>query len=761
MNVILSVKRWLGLGATTKGLDPVRAFLTGETPVSGRLTLGNAYEASVWVYACVARLAESLANVPWVICRGEAEDRGQRAEGRGRRGMGRRSEGEVVDAGAVVELFAQPNSLMTGFDFWEMLVTWLMLRGKAYVIGRTRAGQVVNWSLEGRAGQVPAELLILPVDQVRLVRASGVVLGYQYMAGADSPVESLMLVPEEVIALRMPWYQDWYEGMAPVAVAQLAAQTDYASANFMRGVMENNADTGLVVRTDQQLSDEQRVQLTAALRARKKRGTIDAPLILTGGLQVEKPTVSNVDLQFLENRKFSRQEICAVFAVPQEILGFTEDANRSVSEVQRLNFYENRVLPLGARIGAVMQRVVRAFGRDLEGWFNPEQLPVFQASRRMRIDAGVKLFGLGVPLNDINESLDLGLPEYAWGEVGYLPFGLTEAGGEPAAGPMAEDGGDESNGKDGKESGNGKDETGNLKEDGDGKSGNKTTEARRGTEGPPSLKLWRAGGQENLGHENGRCTCGMGEEHDAGVTARVKLMRSRVRRFFWEQRGRVLERLETAARNLNDETGNVKGKAFEEVFDFGAENELLLASIKPLVVADMVYGGAKLWAELSMQADFKLRPEAALRYLRARANMVSGINQTTFDAIRKELLAGVEAGEGYEKLADRVKGVFSQASDIRAERIATTEVNTALNAGRHEGMTEAGVEKRIWRMSNLDGVRPTHQMAARDFAEGLEVNLPFMVGGFRMMYPGDTSLGAPASETVNCRCYTVAVVGKT
>src|SRR5260221_12501817 len=111
----------------------------------------------------------------------------------------------------------------------------------------------------------------------------------------------------------------------------------------MKGLMLNNADTGVIVRTDQQPSAEQREQIKAALDERKRSaGTADRPLLLWGGTDIVKPTLSNPDLQFLAHRKFNRQEICAaLFPMPQSLVGFTENANPAIHQSQRLNFINN------------------------------------------------------------------------------------------------------------------------------------------------------------------------------------------------------------------------------------------------------------------------------------------------------------------------------------------------------------------------------------------------------------------------------------
>ena len=134
----------------------------------------------------------------------------------------------------------------------------------------------------------------------------------------------------------------------------------------------------------------------------------------------------------MENRKLNRQEICAaLFRMPQTMIGFTENANRAIAESERLNFIENSVTPLCVRLEAALDPVVKSFGPDLVGWFDVESTPILQSARRDRVLAATKLFSLGYPVNVINKALDLGLPHLPWGDKGYLPEQLHEAGQIP------------------------------------------------------------------------------------------------------------------------------------------------------------------------------------------------------------------------------------------------------------------------------------------------------------------------------------------
>lgn len=357
------------------------------------------YAQSSWVYSCVSTIAHSLANVPFRISNDPA---------------GR----NILESGPAVELFQHPHPQLDRFAFWELWASWLMLRGEAFCIPLDGAGLPARRDSAG----IKSLVLLDPAKFRHVIQDSELVL-WQYTGSSQLPLASQVFLPEEVIHSRLPNPYDFWRGLSPLSVAMLPAQTDYAAGQFMKGLMLNNADTGVIVTTDLQLSREQCEDVLAALRARKRAaGTADRPLLLFGGAKVEKPSLSSTDMQFLENRKFIRQEICAIFGVPQELLGFTEDANRSVSDNARLNFVENRLCPLCERILSAVEPILQRF--KVYGFFDIDSLPIMQQARLSRVDTAVKMFGLGVPFNDINRNLDLGFPDYAWHNKGYLPFNL-------------------------------------------------------------------------------------------------------------------------------------------------------------------------------------------------------------------------------------------------------------------------------------------------------------------------------------------------
>jgi len=99
----------------------------------------------------------------------------------------------------------------------------------------------------------------------------------------------------------------------------------------------------------------------------------------------------------------------------------------------------------------------------------------------------------------------------------------------------------------------------------------------------------------------------------------------------------------------------------------------------------------------------------------------------------------------------------ARAQRYRGEVIARTESIDALRAGQFESIQQAvGVGEidardvtKTWDSTGDGKTRPEHSAAD---GQSVPVDQPFTVGGELLMYPGDTSRGASARNTIQCRC---------
>lgn len=151
------------------------------------------------------------------------------------------------------------------------------------------------------------------------------------------------------------------------------------------------------------------------------------------------------------------------------------------------------------------------------------------------------------------------------------------------------------------------------------------------------------------------------------------------------------------------------------------------------------------------------------RFIRERAPQYSPpIAARLLRALRKELIIGVRAGERLSDLRKRIAKILDDQGPFRALKIARTEVVGAFESGTLKSYERSGVvEKKGWLTARDANVRPTQ---AGDFnhqdADGQEqpLNLPFIVSGERLMFPGDPA-GSPGN-IINCRCTQVPVISR-
>ena len=119
--------------------------------------------------------------------------------------------------------------------------------------------------------------------------------------------------------------------------------------------------------------------------------------------------------------------------------------------------------------------------------------------------------------------------------------------------------------------------------------------------------------------------------------------------------------------------------------------------------------------------------------------------------------------EGKPVPADTVRRATERYSDqllrLRGETVARTEALSGLNAARDEAMRQAvdsgelqsGAVTKVWSATGDGRTRDSH--AAMD-GQTVGLNEAFISpSGARLMYPTDSSLGAPAEEVIACRCF--------
>ena len=167
--------------------------------------------------------------------------------------------------------------------------------------------------------------------------------------------------------------------------------------------------------------------------------------------------------------------------------------------------------------------------------------------------------------------------------------------------------------------------------------------------------------------------------------------------------------------------------------------------------------GFDLWDEQTVKRLMVEQPDL-MPYYPAKRALKRGIDLAYG---KKQITASVTSsilqGKSIKHMADDLQKRITTMSRDSAIRTARTAVTGAQNAGRMDSYAAAekmGINlKREW-VATLDN-RTRHAHATLD-GQQADIDKPFKVDGYDIMFPGDTS--APGYLVYNCRCTTIAVV---
>ena len=168
---------------------------------------------------------------------------------------------------------------------------------------------------------------------------------------------------------------------------------------------------------------------------------------------------------------------------------------------------------------------------------------------------------------------------------------------------------------------------------------------------------------------------------------------------------------------------------------------------------EQVHGnvGFTLWDERTVRRLIVEDPDLMPYYppekaIRRGIDLAYGRKQIT-----STVTSGILQGKSIRGLSDDLQKRIPTMNRESAIRTARTAVTGAQNAGRQDTYVAAakmGIKLRKRWIATKDS-RTRHDHGIAD-GQIVEIDEPFDVGGYRLMFPGDTS--GPGHEIYNCRC---------
>ena len=310
-------------GATEIPLDDFLQFYSATN--SGEyITPGNAMTITA-VYACVGRIAETLAQMPIKIYRIGADG------------------GRYEDPSHPLYrlLAVRPNEWQTSFEFREMAAQILCLRGNFYA-----------WKGRDSKGIV-RELLPFPMEAVSVRQDQQWNVTYA-VASKD---KNIITTSKDIMHIKYRTLNG-YEGISPIAWNRESLGLSAAALKHGALFFKNGASLKGVLTTDQQLTEEAFNRIKTSWAENYSGDNKFKTPLLESGLKYQSMTMSNEDAQFIQTRQLSVEDIARIYGVPlHEIQANSKTTSWGTGiESMNIGFITRTILPWVRRFEHVLNR---------------------------------------------------------------------------------------------------------------------------------------------------------------------------------------------------------------------------------------------------------------------------------------------------------------------------------------------------------------------------------------------------------------------
>lgn len=694
--------KWVDVPTLTGGFDLFRNFgFDGSISQSQML---NTYKKSLYVFACVSKIAQKTASIDWELFRIKNK-------------VGDTQEIFVHEA---LDLLYKPNEFQTKGEFFERFMINKKLAGEAFIL-KVR---------ENGPGTKVKELWNLRPDYMTIVKdATLYIKAFEFSKAGG---EVITFDPDDIIHDSYPDPTNEFGGMSPLCAAQVRIETEINAVNYQKNFFKNNARPDFILSTDKKIDANQKEEIKERWEKRHKGAANSGKgAFLEGGLKYQQVSISQREMDYIESLKMTRDDILTAFGVPKPIVAITDDVNLANAKTAMEIFLSETIEPEIKRLTEKLNEhlVYPEYGDiffiKYDAGFLPHDDREEAEVDKILIDAGLML---------INEGREKrGMEPIAGGWSLYKPLSDVPVGGLSQTG-----------------------------KGGKGVAERSASEKMRVFRGRSKameyLKVREQVEEELYGGiakhlvekgvvtKNQKVVKSLIPKEIRGTYAEVvnkaidrkgDAMKPKLIDYGEDQKKRVLAVLR--------DKKSFDVKAVDGMFDTAKENKILAEISLPFITEFLREAGEQAMQTVNPAEEFQIT-DRVQKYIKERSKlMAKQVNATTIEKLSRVLAEGIGEGEGIAKLTERVEGVYDEYSTYRAEMIARTEATSANNRGFIESYEQSGVANAKEWISTGDGrTRDSHIDADgeivgldEEFSNGLE-------------YPGDPS-GDP-SETVNCRC---------
>jgi HK97 family phage portal protein len=247
-------------------------------------TQSELYQRISWVNIAVSNVAKRASTVKFEVKKLEGEKTTQ------------------IDNHPFEQLLRKPNPLQSCFEFFEATYAYRKLTGNAYW-----------WLNKSTPTAQPAEMWILPPNKIKPVPDKNMFIkGYMYDPGDGT---EMPLEPWEVMHFKEFHPNNPFVGLSPVESIAAQAVGDMKAAEYNAQFFEGGARMPNVLAFADPIADDEWEKLKREAKEKgNKRETMFLRNTGAGAVQYIQSGITQKDMEFLQGRQFTKEEIFALFA---------------------------------------------------------------------------------------------------------------------------------------------------------------------------------------------------------------------------------------------------------------------------------------------------------------------------------------------------------------------------------------------------------------------------------------------------------------
>lgn len=281
------------------------------------------YWSQPWVHTVVNKLTRSIARLPLKTY--EYDEKHNLSE---------------APRSPIAKCFRNPWPRAGAFHWKEYLMGSLCVWGNATFV-----------KFRGGKGNTPIELWPMPFQRVTIIEGrTEPIIAYQYMGNNTSGAvgqRPITFLPEDIV--HFSWFNPdghpW--GRSPLEALATTIALENAGQRYALSAFGNNARPASFITSEDRLTFEQRETLKREIEA--AYGGPDNAFkvaLLDNGLDWKPIGGKLGESGLVENRKLSREEVCAVYDIPPPLVGILDQATYSNISEQHVMLYQTTIAPI-------------------------------------------------------------------------------------------------------------------------------------------------------------------------------------------------------------------------------------------------------------------------------------------------------------------------------------------------------------------------------------------------------------------------------